>query len=293
MHSEGLRYLGVVTESTDQKHIAVVGASKGLGASVVKYFAAKGWLVSFGARNSAVLEKMENELSTAGYRVNQFQIDVNSEASVEKFFSSARDTNGQIDAVVHLAATYKPFGSIRSVNASEWTNSIHTNLNGTFFVLKHALVQMEDQDKGDIVVLSGGGATAPMPTISAYAASKAAVVRLVETIALEESGRNIRINALAPGLMDTDMLDEVIAAGSDVVDESFLDRMKAAKSSGEDSRELATRCIEFLLTNEYADLTGLLISAKWDDWQSWQKDGVADFSEPTFRLRRIDRSPLN
>ena len=269
------------------RHLVVVGASKGLGANVVKYFAQAGWNVSFGSRNTAQLEVTESELKAGGFSSGYSFVDVRNLESVVAFFSSAKKRFGQIHAVVHLAATNKPYGTLRSVEPVEWADSINTNLLGTFYVLKSALLEMEASDRGDIVVLSGGGATAPMPTLSAYAASKSAIVRLVESVALEEKNGRIRINALAPGIMDTGMVDEVIEAGSEVIDEEFLARMRLAKTSGEDSTVQATKCIDFLLTNEIPELTGLLISAKWDDWQSWDNSGRGDFSDPRFRLRRI------
>jgi 3-oxoacyl-[acyl-carrier protein] reductase len=267
--------------------LVVVGASRGLGAGVVRYFAKNGWAVSFGARGVSQLIEIETELRLGGCEVSQFHLDVSDERSVEKFFLEAEQAHGEINAVVHLAAALKPFGSVRSVDPVTWTDTVHTNINGTFYVIRCALMSMPAERRGDIVVLSGGGATSPMPTISAYAASKSAVVRLVESVALEEKDGLVRINALAPGIMDTDMLDELIDSGRDLVSKEYFVRMQQAKLNGEDSKELAIECIEFLLTNNLFGLSGLLISAKWDDWKVWEKSGHGDFHDPMYRLRRI------
>ena len=85
------------------------------------------------------------------------------------------------------------------------------------------------RDYGKIIQLSGGGATTPLPRITAYAASKSAIVRFAESLALELQPHGVDVNAIAPGALSTWMLDEVLAAGTDRVGRDFYDRMTAAK----------------------------------------------------------------
>ena len=91
---------------------------------------------------------------------------------------------------------------------------------------------LREQGYGKIINLSGGGATAPLPRISAYAASKAAVVRMTETLAEELNGRGVDVNAIAPGALNTRMLDEVLEAGPEKVGKAFYERCAQAARRG-------------------------------------------------------------
>ena len=117
--------------------------------------------------------------------------------------------------------------------------------------------------------LSGGGATSPLPRISAYAASKAAVVRLTETLAEETAGSGIDVNAIAPGALNTRLLDEVLAEGPERVGVGFYERaVKQREQGGSPLTTGADLCV-FLLSAASDGITGRLISAVWDPWRTW------------------------
>lgn len=277
----------LIDYNTNSRHVVVVGASRGLGSSVVDHFAKSGWRVSFGARNVSEIKRKQQELLSMGYHSHGSFVDVDKHQSVRDFFDECKSSFGEIHSVIHLSATNLPFGKIYEVNPEEWVGTIRTNLFGAFYVLRESVLHMLKNNGGDIVVLSGGGATSPMPTMSAYAASKSALVRLVETVAIEVQSSNIRVNALAPGIMKTTMLTDVLKAGSQVVDENIVKRMVEVRDSGEDSQLEAIRCIEFLLTNKIPELSGLLVSAKWDPWEDWMSSETNDFTNPLYRIRRV------
>ncbi len=115
----------------------------------------------------------------------------------------------------------------------DWVKAIEINLCGVFYCCKHMMAHMKKNNYGKIINLSGGGATAPLPFISAYAASKAGVVRFTETLAGECRGFKIDVNALAPGALNTRMLDEVLSAGPQLCREGFLrESIEAKKRRG-------------------------------------------------------------
>ena len=270
-----------------KRHVIVTGASRGLGRAVVMRLAQEGWNVSFGARAVEELQTLDLELKRLGYACAHHQLDVSRAASVSEFFDWSIEKYGFPDAVVHSAGVYGPFGDSQSVDVEAWNQTISVNLVGTFLVARRAIGVMLSAGAGRIVVLSGGGATNPMPNISAYAASKAGVVRLVESLALEVESYGITINAVAPGLMATDMLDTLLAENRDVVGASFYDRMKDAKERGEDSLPDAVNLIAFLVDRSIPGLTGRLISAKWDPWRKWDTEVPALLDRNAFTLRRI------
>ncbi len=269
-----------------KNHVIVTGASRGLGEAVVRHLAEKNWAISFGARSHDALKSIKNELPgpTDNYFIER--LDVSDEQNVASFFDQAIAVSGVPTAVVHSAGVYGPFGATKSINANDWMASIKVNLLGTLLVLQRSIIEMEKEQFGRIIVLSGGGATSPMPNISAYAASKSGVVRLVETVARELSQTGIVLNAVAPGLMATKMLDEVLEAGPAVVGREFYERMELAKENQEDSTLDAVELISFLVQNTIPGLTGRLISAKWDPWRQWIQDASSLADSENYTLRR-------
>lgn len=269
-----------------KKIIYVIGASRGLGELCARSFANDGWTVVLGARSENRLRQISAEINEDGGIAVPLVIDVSNSDSVSDFFEMSEKQAGVPDAVLFLAGKYGPFGRTEDIIPSEWLTTIQTNLFGAFLVLRESLKSMEGKANGHVLLLSGGGATAPMPTISAYASSKAGLVRLVESVALEQSPNGIRVNALAPGLMATDMLEELLETGDGVVDSEFYNKMVALKKSGEDSTLLACEAIKFLITEDLPQINGRLISAKWDSWEAWNARTEIFDNRDLFTLRR-------
>ena len=170
---------------------------------------------------------------------------------------------------------------------AEWEDAVAINLFGVVHCCRAALPFMRKQRYGRIIVLSGGGATAPLPRISAYAASKAAVVRFVETLALEVHDDGIVVNSIAPGALNTRLLDQVLEAGPDVVGEEFHRRMEQEKERGGTPLEVGAALVRFLASPQSADVSGKLISAVWDPWQDLPAMQDRLMSSDVYTLRRI------
>jgi 3-oxoacyl-[acyl-carrier protein] reductase len=139
---------------------------------------------------------------------------------------------------------------------------------------------------GKIIILSGGGATNPLPNISSYAASKAAVVRLMETLAEELKPFHVDVNAIAPGALATRLVDEVLAAGPEKVGAAFYEKNRQWKEKGATPPELGARLAVYLASAQSDGITGKLISAQWDPWEKLH-EFKADLSGDIYALRRI------
>jgi len=146
---------------------------------------------------------------------------------------------------------------------------------------------MKKNKYGKIINLSGGGATAPLPFISAYAASKAAVVRLTETLAGECKDYNIDINAVAPGALNTRLLEEVLSAGPAKVGDDFYARALKQKASGGAPLELGAELCVFLASSQSDGISGRLISAQWDPWRRLDDYRAELAAGDIYTLRRI------
>jgi 3-oxoacyl-[acyl-carrier protein] reductase len=174
-----------------------------------------------------------------------------------------------------------------SENAPDaWEFNFQVNLFGPMRLIHAILPGMMARGRGKIINFSGGGATAPRPNFSAYAASKAALVRLTETLAMELKPFNIQVNAVAPGAVNTQMLTEVITAGERAGGEYEL-ALERARNGGTPP-ELVCELIVFLASADSGALTGKLISAPHDPWRSWAGSGADLNSSPLYTLRRLD-----
>ena len=140
---------------------------------------------------------------------------------------------------------------------------------------------------GKIVNISGGGATNPLPRISSYAASKAAVVRLTETLALELAADRIDVNAVAPGALNTRLVQQIIAAGPEKVGADFFAKNKKWSEEGATPPELGAGLCVWLASDESDGVTGRLLSAQWDPWKDLaaRRDELA--KSDIYCLRRI------
>jgi 3-oxoacyl-[acyl-carrier protein] reductase len=159
-----------------------------------------------------------------------------------------------------------PKGAIEEVNWAAWTQTTAINLFGTVLCCRTFLPLLQKSARGKILLLSSGGATKPMPFLSAYAASKAAVVRFGETLAeeLREAGTDVK--CIAPEALNTRILEDVLATGPEKVGRSYYeDSVRQKESGGASPKRAAERCAH-LARSESDGIIGELISAVWDPW---------------------------
>jgi NAD(P)-dependent dehydrogenase (short-subunit alcohol dehydrogenase family) len=194
---------------------------------------------------------------------------------------------GRIHVLVNNAGVYGPMGPIDSVAWDDWIRAIEINLFGSVLMCRALLPHFKQHQYGKIVQLSGGGATNPLPGISAYAVSKAAVVRFVETLALEVRSFGIDVNAVAPGALNTRLLDQVLDAGPARVGDDFHRRARQQKEAGGTPLETGAKLSVYLASAASDGVSGKLISAVWDPWATLH-DHARDLADTdVYTLRRI------
>jgi 3-oxoacyl-[acyl-carrier protein] reductase len=251
------------------KNVIITGASQGFGLCIARKCLSEGANIAICSRNSEQLDTVTQEL-TANCKSKVFRktCDVSNEHHVNAFIDESIRELGSIDAIILNAGIYGPMGPTESVPLDDWKKAIDINLFGVLLPCRRIIPYFKERKAGNIVVVSGGGATSPMPNISAYATSKAAVVRLVETLAHELISFNIGINAVAPGALNTRLIDQVLDAGPEIVGEEFYKKNLKWKKDGASSPDLGVELIWFLLNLQKNDITGRLISAQWDNWRT-------------------------
>lgn len=271
--------------------VAIIsGANQGLGMEIARHYLSEGASLMLCARNAGKLETSCNYLlsnAVPGQHIYGIPTDVSSEADVNRMVKMTISKFGRIDILVNNAGIYGPMGEIESVEWSDWIEAIKINLFGSIMMCRAILPFFKKQRKGKIIQLSGGGATNPLPRISAYAVSKAAIVRFVETLSEEVHDFNIDVNAIAPGALNTRMLDEIIEAGPESVGKDFYEKSLRQKKAGGTPLSAGANLAVFLGSDSSNGITGRLISAIWDDWEEWPKHLDELQQSDVYTLRRI------
>lgn len=271
------------------KNAVITGSNRGLGKAITEQFVAQGANVLVCARNEKLLELTRLEVSQKAKKFQKIyatKVDVADRESLNNLYKTALEKFGRIDVLVNNAGIYGPKGAIEEIDWDEWVRAININLLGTVLACKMFVPHFKKNGQGKIINLSGGGATAPLPYLSAYAASKAAVVRFTETLAEELKGTGVEVNCIAPGALNTRLLDEILEAGPQKVGKSFYERAVAQKQQGGTPLIKGAELCVFLASQKSNGITGKLISAVWDAWNELP-DHLEDLKSDIYTLRRI------
>lgn len=276
----------------DGKVALITGAGRGIGAVVATLFAGAGASLSLCSRTNSELEKTAAQCRGSGGEVMVFAADVSDGKRVHDLMDETRRRLGGIDVLVNAAGCYGPIGPFAECDPDQWRRAFEVNVMGTFHTCRAALPSMIARRRGKIINFSGGGATSPLPNFSAYGVSKTAVVRLTETIAEEVKAFGIDVNAIAPGLVDTRLQDEILKARERAG--PLYERIMNLRRSGEGGvpPEKAAELALFLASASSDGLTGKLISAPYDPWNEWRGRGIEQSALPMYTLRRLDPHTL-
>jgi len=262
----------------------ITGASGGLGS----YLAGKFWEET-GRDPEALEARRETLLPTRCSRQKVVTIpgDLAKPGMVLALITRAKSEFESLTILVNNAAVQGPIGPLWENNPEEWEYTIRVDLLVPAALCSHVLPWMISNGHGKIINISGGGAAAPRAWFSAYAAAKSALVRLTETLAQETLGTGVDINALAPGVLDTEMTRETLKAGPLRVGPSEYENIKQQTTSGATALERAAELATFLASTESDGITGRLISAVWDNWRELPVHRAELQGSDVYTLRRI------
>jgi NAD(P)-dependent dehydrogenase (short-subunit alcohol dehydrogenase family) len=257
------------------RRAVVTGGSRGIGLAVAGALADRGWRVVLVARDAATLESAVGGLPGAGHEA--LALDVADEPS----WQASAGRFEEVDGLVCTAAVIDPVGPIGSYSAADFRRTMDVNVLGTLLAIQTCLPALR-ASRGAIATFSGGGATAPLPRFDAYAASKAAVARLSENIAVELQSDGVLVNCIAPGFVATDIHRATLAAGPELAGRDYFERTRVElEQGGVPAGEAAELACLLLERDPGAEFTGRLISAQWDPWR-----------DPSFRRRLAEEPDL-
>jgi len=185
------------------KVAVVTGASKGIGAAIARAFANAGAAVAVNyASNKADADRVVGEIVKTGGKAVAIQADVAKRADVKRLFDETREKLGRPNILVNNAGVYT-FGPLESVTEQDFHRHFDTNVLGAILATQEA-VKAFDGSGGSVINLSTISSTNPSPDSLVYSASKSAIDTITRELAIELAGRGIRVNAIAPGMTETE-----------------------------------------------------------------------------------------
>ena len=187
----------------------VTGASRGIGAAIARTFAAEGATLLLCARGEGV-ETVARELNTASRPVRAMRGDVSDAAFARELIASARKEHGRLDVLVNNAGILRQ-GLIGMTSVDQMRELLEVNVLGIMTLTQYAIRVMDSKQFPSVINLASIAGTQGLEGVSAYSASKAAVVGFTLSSAKELASKGIRVNAIAPGFIDTDMVRGVTA----------------------------------------------------------------------------------
>lgn len=188
------------------KTVLISGATRGIGRAVATELAGCGANISFNfLKSSTEAQSLEDEIKTLGVHAKSFQVDIRDYSAVRSWTDETKDFYGGIDIIVNNAGVIKD-KALALMEPDEWHEVINTNLNGTFNLTRAAIVSLIKQKSGIVINITSVSGITGMPRQTNYAASKAGIIGFTKALAREVAPYNIRVNAVAPGFIETDMV---------------------------------------------------------------------------------------
>lgn len=270
--------------------VLITGASRGLGAALAEKMWEEGaslLLVARSAESLAALQTSLRSKARTGQTVNVFAVDLGRETAVAEVVERTRSLWSGVDVLVNNAAMLGPLGKLWTNDWPQWEATLRLNLIVPVELCRACVPGMIAQHYGRIINLSGGGATGPRPHFSAYATAKAALVRFSETLAEELQPTPVAVNCIAPGAMNTQMLEAVLQSPAEMVGEAEFAAATQQKERGGAPPQRAAELCAFLASPASAGISGKLLSAVWDPWEELPRHLDDLRKTDVYTLRRI------
>ena len=243
---------GTKIKSLKDKTVLVSGASRGIGRAVAIELAGEGADISFNFRSSETEAKeLEKELQDLGVKAKGFQVDIQDYDSVKSWVDDTVGLFGGVNIIVNNAGITKD-GALALMSPDNWKKVISTNLDGTFNLTRAAILIFMKQKSGNVINITSVSGMMGMARQTNYAASKAGIIGFSKSLAKEVAGYNIRVNSVAPGFIETDMVKEL--------SEAYIEQMLKQVPLGRMGRaEEVARTVKFLASDDSKYITGQTI----------------------------------
>lgn len=275
-----------MSDSIQGRSVLVTGAGRGIGKRLAMGFALAGAKVGLLARTEAELDLTKLEIEQAGGTAIKIRADVRQPDELATAVNRMMSTFGELHVLIAAAGIPGPIGPLLSTKSKAWNETIETNLIGMVNSCRAALPPMVEKRSGKVIAIVGNGAALARPNFSAYAASKAAVVRFAECLAEEMSDHNVQVNTIVPGGAYTYMTDEILHAGEAKAGRKEVEEAEHIRITGGIAPDKQIQLALFLASERANHISGKLIYVS-DDWKRFERENM---KPEMYTLRRMQRS---
>jgi NAD(P)-dependent dehydrogenase (short-subunit alcohol dehydrogenase family) len=273
-----------MTETPTQDQVAFITGARGIGRALALRLAASGAAVIVGARTGHEVSNTVSEISLNGGNALGVELDVSSESSVADAFAAAEAKFGPVTILINNAGAGGAVGPIWEVDPAVWWNDVEVNLRGTFLCCRRATPRMIESGVGRIINMSTYSAIKASPFHSAYAASKAGVIRFSEGLAESLAPYRIPVFVVSPGNVKTRMMDALLHSPEGA---RWLPHLQALDADQFHPQDAICNLVSVLVSGAADALTGRFLHVD-DDVQSLmaQTDHIVAEDLYTLRLRK-------
>jgi 3-oxoacyl-[acyl-carrier protein] reductase len=255
------------------KKILITGGASGIGLAIAEACVKEGASVIIAARSQQKLDDAATLLkkllpNNETPKIMAVKTDVTSDNDLEYLINKIKQEYGSLDSLIASAGLYGTIGPFLDTPINEWAKSVEINLIGAAKSVYYAAKIMNPAKPSQVVLFSGGGQGA-YENFSAYVTGKGGIWRFTESVGAELAKRNIFMNAMTPGPVNTQFLDDLIAAGPNKVGQEAYEKSLRQKKEGGQSPTKAVDLCLYLLSEKSAGLYGKTISAIWDNYQNF------------------------
>ena len=230
----------------------ISGASRGIGRAIAVELAKEGANISFSFASSVKeAGELEKEISALGVKVKAFQVDIKNFEAVKNWVEQTKEFLGGLDTVINNAGIIKD-KALALMDVSEWHDVINTNLDGTFNLSRSAIITFLKQKSGNIVNISSVSGVVGLSRQTNYAASKAGIIGFTKALAKEVALYGVRVNAVAPGFIETDMI-------KDLKEEHKAQILKHIPLARLGQPQEVAKAVKFLVSDAASYITGQTI----------------------------------